>query len=229
MLRNSLKRDSLNGSHFTDAELVIVIGGDGTFLKTTHFNHDTPIFGINPSPKTKEGHLLQVGVDFEKQISAILSGRYTTENRARLEATINGKPISEMALNEFYIGSEKPYMLFNYVLRAKGEAEFQRSSGILIGTPSGTTAWLGSAGGKHMLPYEQAFQVIVREPYVGKLNPACSLRKLVLQKHEQVEILCKGEGILVTDSISEEHILKSEDKVVIQLSKPLPYILPNIK
>ena len=51
-------RECLTHKCYQDIDLIIVIGGDGTFLRATHLNKDIPMFGINPDPSKKEGFFI---------------------------------------------------------------------------------------------------------------------------------------------------------------------------
>jgi NAD kinase len=220
----AVERDSLK-EDIKDRDMIVVVGGDGTFLRASHHNKDVPMFGINPSPENKEGFFLQADLnDFQEKLDRIHKG-FSIGKLLRLEAEINGKKLKELALNEIYIGDAKPYLVFNYQLKIGKMQEFQRSSGILIGTPAGSNAWLKSAGGITMEMHEEKYQYIVREPYIGRLTPACSLRKGIMEKVDIIEVECKSPGIVVIDSISPEYKIKAGDKLKISVSNhPLKYI-----
>src|SRR3989338_1798549 len=71
-------RKSLNSSDFLDAEIVIAVGGDGTFLRASHFIRDkTLIFGMNSDPASKEGFYMGSNrYDFDSKIGLILKGKF---------------------------------------------------------------------------------------------------------------------------------------------------------
>ena len=72
-----IERDALKNNHYNDKNLVVVIGGDGTFLRASHFNKETPMFGINPTPSTKEGFFMQADKnDFQNKLNKVLEGKY---------------------------------------------------------------------------------------------------------------------------------------------------------
>ena len=72
------RRDKLNKKLFQNKDLIVVVGGDGTFLRTSHFIFDkTPIFGVNSNPKYKEGFFMSATKkDFGKKINKILKVSY---------------------------------------------------------------------------------------------------------------------------------------------------------
>src|SRR3989344_1139993 len=132
-------RDKLNKKMFSGIDLAIAVGGDGTFLRTSHFILDkTPVFGVNSDSKFKEGFFMSSSrKDFGKKFARILSGKYKTRKLSRLEARIGKKKVPELALNEFYLSSKKEYRTARYYITVKGKRERQKSSGLLISTAAG--------------------------------------------------------------------------------------------
>jgi NAD+ kinase len=189
--------------HFKNIDLVISIGGDGTFLRASHpFFDDTPIVGINPDPKRKEGFFTSALIsDYKGKLCMLLEGKYKKVFLGRLYAKINGKIIHELALNEFYFGRRSGYHMSHYELTVGGKTEFQKSSGVIIGTPQSSYSWIGSAGGKKLKLTDRLFQFIVREPYFGKLCHAKNL-KGILKPGQVIRLkpLTKN-FILVVDSL----------------------------
>jgi NAD+ kinase len=213
---------------FQTADLVVAVGGDGTFLMASHFIFDKkPLLGVNSDPRYKEGFFMAISKDdFEEKFKKILSNNYTTKKLQRLEAYIGNKKIPDLALNEFYVASEKPYHTAIYFLNVGGKRERQKSSGILISSAAGSQAWIKSAGGK-ILPLESnKFQYLVREPYRGKSSAKCNLIKDTLNKNEKIEIVFDvGNGVLIADSLSREHKFKIRKKVTIKMSKKPLYCI----
>ncbi len=58
-----IEREKIKEEHYNSKDLVIVIGGDGTFLRASHLNKDIPMIGINPNPKVKEGFYMQANLN----------------------------------------------------------------------------------------------------------------------------------------------------------------------
>ena len=142
------------------------------------------------------------------------------------EIKLNNKKIKELALNEFYIASEKDYHTARYFLNVSGKKERQKSSGILISTPAGSNAWIKSAGGSILPLNSNKFEYLVREPYCGKISAKCSLINNVLNKNEKLELVFEvGNGIIIADSLSKEHKFRAGQKVIVRMSEnPLYYI-----
>lgn len=219
------EREGLNKKLFQNEDFVIAVGGDGTFLRVSHFIFDnTPILGVNSDPKCKEGFLMASNKEnFKKIIKKILKRDYKIKKLHRLEAYIGRKKVPELALNEFYVSSEKEYRTARYYLTIRGKKERQKSSGIIISTAAGSYAWMKSAGGKQLPLNSDKFEYIVREPYCGRVSAKCGLVNGILSKDEKIIIEFEaGNGILIADSLSVEHTFKAKDKVTIKMSnKPL--------
>ena len=140
----------------SNVDLIISFGGDGTFLKTASAVMDsTPILGVDSNPGTRVGFYTRANINNFKEK---LGKKFRFVSLQRLRACINGKFIPKLALNEFLITTQEPYHTANYEL----EGEKQQSSGILIGTGSGSTAWIKSAGGKKLPMGSKKFQYVVR-------------------------------------------------------------------
>jgi len=203
-----------------DRDLIIIVGGDGTFLKVAqHINDETPFLCVNANIKKTEGFFSNTSItSIENKLNDILIGKFKKKRLMRLSAKIDGKTI-EPCVNEYYVGQKKPYDVSNYVLIIKNKKEPQKSSGVLVSTPAGSTAWTRGAGGKIIPINNKLFQFVVREPYVGKLTKT-KMRNSLLKKTDKVIIIPKSEGmVVVSDAIGHEHNVKKNTKVEISMSK----------
>lgn len=214
-------RDKLNKNQFKDKKLVIAVGGDGTFLRAAQFIDKGILLGVNAEPKNKEGFFMKADKkDFEAELKKIIKGKITIKKFLRLEAYINNKRIGVCALNEFFIGPKKSYHAAKYLIMAKGIKERQKSSGILITTPAGSYAWASACCNKRLAISSKSYQLVVREPYEGRVFKNYKLRYAILNKNQKVKIISEMlDGILVADSVGKEHSLKNGSKAVIKLSK----------
>ena len=222
------KREILNKKLFQNKDLIIVVGGDGTFLRVSHFIFDkTPIFGVNSDPRYKEGFFMAaMKKDFEKKIKKIVKNNFEMKKIQRLEAYIGNRKIQELALNEFYVASEKQHHTARYFLSVRGKKEKQKSSGILISTAAGSNAWIKSAGGKILPLNSGKFEYLVREPYCGRVSARCGLANGILNKNEKLEVVFESsKGVLIADSLGNEHKFKAGQKVMVKISKNLLYIV----
>lgn len=220
------ERNSIEEKDFRKVDLVIAIGGDGTFLRTSHFIEHIPHMGVNSNPKMKEGFFMRTTrQSFKTNFERLLAEQYKVLNLSRLEVKLNGKKIKELALNEVYIGNVRQYHTSRYVVDF-GKKELQRSSGLILCTAAGSYAWARSAGGKVMPSNSKRMQMVVRESYKGKIYKS-SFKSKVLDSKKIVKIeSLMDNGIFVIDSLSKEYKFKTGSKIEIKPSKfPLKFIL----
>ncbi len=216
------ERFRLKHWHFKDADLVISLGGDGTFLRASHYILDkTPVFGVNLDPRNKEGFFtVSNALDFEQKLVKIMMGKCKIRQLQRVQAFIDGKKIHEAALNEYYIASKIPYHTARYFLTVRKKKERQKSSGILVAAPAGTYAWAKSAGGKELPLFSDQFEYVTREPYCGKISAKCSMMQGILEKNEKITIEFEfGQGIIIADSTAREHQFNAGQKITVTISK----------
>jgi len=229
---NSVNREKINLRLFQNKDLIIAVGGDGTFLRTSHFIFDkTLVFGVNSDPKRKEGFFTVADKkDFYEKFRRIMNDNFEIKKIQRLEAYISNKKVSELALNEFYIASEKQHHTARYFLNLRGRKERQKSSGVLIATPAGSNAWIKSAGGKILPLNSDKFEYLVREPYCGRVAAKCSLVNSILNKNEKIEVVFESnKGVLIADSLSKEHKFGAGQKVMVKISKKTLWVVSFTK
>jgi NAD+ kinase len=152
-------------------ELVISLGGDGTFFATARYLRDTPILGINSDPANSLG--LWTCADrsnFREPLESALAGRLKPTRIYRMLISINGKPAREQAFNDVLLAHRNPAAMTRYRLTVGSTTEDQKSSGMWISTAAGSTAGLRSAGGERMPIGSRLLQYLVREPYTWPLR-----------------------------------------------------------
>ena len=182
---SSLKADIVKELDFEDfvntVDLLIVFGGDGTLLSSARrfLDHETPILGINLGTV---GFLTDVNIDnFESIIKDILSGEYETEDRSLVSATFLDKTL--YGLNEIVIHSGSYAQLMRYRLTVDDKTVFeQRSDGLIVATPTGSTAYALSAGGPIIHPNLDVWTIIPMMPQ------SLSSRPFVISSNQKVEI-----------------------------------------
>jgi NAD+ kinase len=128
-------------------DVIVSVGGDGTLLRASHFAHNAAVFGINSNIKTSQGVLCSATRhDLKEKILRIIEGKFSVKKFTRARVTLLNTGRSYDALNEIYIGSAVSYHTSRYVLRFGKTKEEQKSSGIIVSTGAGSTAWYRSAG-----------------------------------------------------------------------------------
>lgn len=201
-------------------DLVIPVGGDGTFLATAQQVNGTPLLGVNADTKHKEGFLLSsTERSFRKDLKKILKHQYTIKELPLLKARVNNKPVPVKAVNEFYVGAEKAYVTSRYRITIKKKTEVHRSSGLIVCTPQGVNAWANSVYGKKLIVPKNKYAYVIREPYENKVFSNYSLKKGILSGKDRVIFTSEmSSNVLVPDSLNKIK-LKRHDKVVITKSR----------
>ncbi len=131
---------------FRGKDLVICVGGDGTVLNSAQYMTDsTPMLTVR-SDKRSVGTLCEIDAkNFEEALDRILADKFTTEQWTRAEGRLKDKHL--LALNEIYVGIRHSPSMARYELTFGGMTESQMSSGIVISTGTGSTAWYGNIPG----------------------------------------------------------------------------------
>ena len=213
-----LKRAQLRQIH--DVDLVITIGGDGTFLDTAHFVKNIPMWGINSTPSDSVGYLMSATArNFENQWRQLIQEKLPILKLQRLEVVISGRPLPELVLNDLLVDHTNPAAISRYELTIGARREEQKSSGIWIATATGSTAAIRSAGGK-VLPLEsKQIQYLVREPYHGRQNRYHLVRGVVTPKTEIKVISQMHEAACYLDGPRVWYPIGYGDKIEVRLAR----------
>lgn len=208
-------------------DLAVVLGGDGTLLSAARrlVAHDVPIIGINLG---RLGFLTDVPADsMEVMLGQILDGRYHEETRALLSTVVlrNGQPVEEtLAVNDVVLSKGARGSMVEIEVYVDGQFVYGlRADGLIIATPTGSTAYALSSGGPIIHP---SLPAIV-------LAPICphtlSNRPIVLSENSRVEIiLMRGPSANVNFDVQNSFDLQEEDRVVItRSSKPVRLLHPQ--
>jgi NAD kinase len=214
-------RDFLVREQFKNVNLVVAVGGDGTFLRAVQFMKKGLVIGVNADPKNKEGFFMKARKDdFEEKLQSVMKGNFKIRKLPRLEASVNGRTIDSLAINEFFIGPNRGYQAAKYTIQVGKRKERHKSSGVLVTTPAGSNAWGMACGAKKIHLDEEVFQYVVREPYMGKVFKDYEVLNGKMMEHEKVVVISEMlHGIIVADSVGREHHLRPEDKIVVRMSK----------
>jgi NAD+ kinase len=222
-------KNTLSPGELKNIDLVVSIGGDGTALSASHFLVDKPILAVNSDPEKSEGALTTLTIDdLERKLDEIKSNKFKVEKLERIEVEINGKLQNPLALNEIFIANERAYLVSKYKIKLKHEGkiveEEQKSSGLIFSTGTGSTAWFKSAGGEPFSAQARYIEMLVREPYIRKLNKFGVLKSKI-NETDFAEIIPGTEMVLAIDSIREFKV-NNKDRIKIKISnKPLLRII----
>jgi NAD+ kinase len=210
-------------------DLVIAVGGDGTFLAAARaiVAYDIPLIGINLG---RLGFLVDISPnELTSKLLRILQGHYTEEKRYLLRTKIirDGHAIhEETAVNEVVIHRWVTPSMIEIITKIDNVfLNSQRSDGLIVSTPTGSTAYSLSAGGPILHP---ALNALVLVP----LNPhTLSNRPIVIDDSVEIEIsFCQTKQInaLVTcDHIEIPAVLISDKILIKKEPKPLRILHPE--
>jgi NAD+ kinase len=167
------------------ADLAVVAGGDGTMLTAARdlVPLGVPLVGINQG---RLGFMTDIGHDdMRAGLGAILDGKYLIEERALLDAEIlrDGKSmLRTVALNEAVVGKGAQGRLIEFELSLDGEFVYTlRADGILVATPTGSTAYALSAQGPILHPAVPAFALVPLNPHTLSARPVSVSDKSVIE------------------------------------------------
>jgi len=174
--------------------LIITLGGDGTFIHASHFITKSLLLGVNSAPLYSIGHYCAHDVLSEKSKRRLLrtlenyfnigTAAIQTQELLRMQLEVSGRVLNTLILNDLLFAESNPAAMTRYTLSYRKQREDQKSSGVWICTPSGSSAAYASAGGKVFARKEIRF--IVRELYNRKGK---STRQGVIKAGESLEII----------------------------------------
>ena len=201
---------------FYQTDFLLTLGGDGTMLSAARAvaHRKTPILGIHLG---KLGFMAEVTVDemFDR-LKMVVSGQYSLQRRMVLKAEIiNGNgPTVFYALNDFVIDRGRSQRIITMRLLSNDHfVSDYKADGLIIATPTGSTAYSLSVGGPIVMPKLKAIVVSPISPHT------LSLRPIVLPDDRSLELSFPDEEVekiafAVDGQVSE--YLKPKDKIYIQ-------------
>lgn len=148
-------------------DLVLTLGGDGTFLWASHVvGPETPMLGVNTAPADSVGYFCAAHpATLGEVLERAMEGRLERTRLTRMQVAVDGRVISRRVLNDALFSALCPAETSRYILELGAVSEEQKSSGIWIGPAAGSTAAQSSAGGRVLPIRSQRLQWVVREPY----------------------------------------------------------------
>ncbi len=173
-------------------DLAIVLGGDGTMLNIacTLAPFDIPLVGVNQG---RLGFLTDISLDTMQQtIAAMLEGKFVTEQRLLLSTRIlragamgDGVEVfNALALNEVVVHRGNTSSMIEFEVRIDGEYLYnQRADGLIVATPTGSTAYALSAGGPILHPSLDIIELVPVCPHT------LSNRPIMVKSESLIEIL----------------------------------------
>jgi NAD+ kinase len=180
------------------ADLILSFGGDGTLLRTAQSvgQSGKPILGVNPGPGL--GYLTELKLEeLPGALDPILNGKFAVEERMMLAVNREGDDDVHYSLNDVIVGHSPFFRTMRIEVMIDGSpVTTYRCDGLVVATPTGSTAYTLSAGGPIVEP---TLNVMV-------VTPICphtlTMRPVVISSKRTVQIRPEDEAILAADGES---------------------------
>ena len=203
-------------------DLIIVLGGDGTILSVARGINgklDVPILGINIG---NLGFLSSVEFsDIDKAFEKLKYGSYTTEKRMLLTCDFPLEEIvnESLALNDIVIARGSLSRMIRFDIYIDGKRYYNyKGDGLIIATPTGSTAYSFSAGGPFVYPTVDAIT----------LTPICAhttgIQPIVLNSNSNIEIRVESNNDEFNVIFDGQSTITHIDKVVVNVNKAKEYV-----
>lgn len=223
---NLLSNDDIDA-----ADLVIAIGGDGTMLFASRLTGDlgTPILGIN---RGRLGFLADITPDeMLASVDHVLRGEYSTDSRLLLEARLshyNGEDEIAFALNDVVLQRRETGRMVDFETRIAGQyVNTHSGDGLIIATPTGSTAYALSCGGPIMEPRLDAVVVVPICPHTLTDRPivvaANQPVEVTLLQRDETKAEITVDGFSMGDFIPGDKMTVSAAKARVTLIHPPGY------
>ncbi len=227
LLRASLARFGIRECMGYDADAIVALGGDGTILRAIHEYPGVPVLGLNLGTL---GYLSSVEEkDFDKAMEALAEGNFRVSQRAMLSVNkvgVVGPLIT--ALNDVVITRKMSGHAALLDLQVNGKL-FTRymCDGIIVATPTGSTAYSLSAGGPVLMPESGVVAVTAMNPHTLGVRPVVlgdNVRLAVTScergngRAEHIEVYADGEMVFALDGGESVEVAKSgQNALLIEL------------
>ncbi len=208
-------------------DLIITLGGDGTFLWTAH-KTNVPIL-----PVKLEGQGFLCTFNFRQlvdNLDRVLKKDFTIIERMRLRCTkLPAGKIQKyvsairhsnypLALNEIAFARKRPSKILNVEFKIDEVVFDMVGDGVMFSTPSGSTAYSSSAGGPMIDPSMEMVSVIPLYPFFSKIKP------MIVPKDKKIEVsIAGGDCALVIDGHGGEYV-KKNSTFVIESAEPVQIV-----
>ncbi len=196
-------------------DFLVTLGGDGTLISTVRrsFKYNIPVLGIHAG---RLGFLADISLDqLDEFIGKMLKGNYRIDERAVLEATYiqDGKEIAMHAFNDIVVTRHSVSNMIHIDTLVDGKSfNTYYGDGVIVSTPTGSTAYNLSAGGPVMFPLTKVFA----------LTPICphslTQRPVVLPGEFSIEMKSKDNKALVIVDGQDKHELDIGQSIHMKLA-----------
>lgn len=211
------------------ADLAVVVGGDGTMLAAARslVSHRVPLTGVNQG---RLGFMTDIGHDdMQRAIGGILDGKYSVEERSLLDAEIvrGGAPVLKtIALNEAVLGKGAQGRLIEFDLSIDGEFVYSlRADGVIVATPTGSTAYALSAQGPILHPAVPALALVPLNPHTLSARPVSvsDRSSIAITLVRALDARAHFDGFALTDLAEGDRLLLKRSADTIRFIHPAGY------
>jgi len=208
------KANVVNDPTLKKSDLIIVIGGDGSILGfARQYGYlGIPLLGINLG---NLGFLADIAPDnITASLTDIMSGKFIRDKRFFLEASINSSKKTDIALNEIVIHSGAVAQLIEYELFVDKKFVYrQRADGLIVNSPTGSTAYSLSGGGPIIHPEVKAITVLPMFPHSLSTSP------FLVRDRSLIQIKMIGKKNKATLSLDSHHSISLKKGDMISIKK----------
>ncbi|XP_065906109.1 NAD kinase 2, mitochondrial-like [Dysidea avara] len=161
------------------ADVVLSVGGDGTFLRTSSklMSTDTPLVGLNSDPERSEGLLCASWphTNYSSQsevLDKLFTGKFKWKLRHRIRVQVGRHHLPVLVLNEVFIGEQDAHHTSYYEITCDSDvSEKQKSSGLVIYTGTGSTAWVYNINRMGDAKVQQLLQIVKEKSSSIHISP----------------------------------------------------------
>jgi NAD+ kinase len=215
-VRFKLKKTGTQEQCYRDVDMLVAFGGDGTILAAARLvgAAGTPILGVNLG---KLGFLAELAPEeLQEAIGEILDKKYVVEKRLVLQATVSASPGKVLhGLNDIVVDKSRSSRLINVDVYINDVfAVTYRGDGLIISTPTGSTAYALSSGGPIVTPTSGVIGITPVSPHT------LSGRPLIIPDTDTIRVVAQAHSdeILISVDGQEEAVLKPPAEVNIRKS-----------
>ena len=209
-------------------DLAVTVGGDGTLLDAARglVNFDVPILGVNLG---RLGFLVDISPnEMSKHINAILDGEYEEEHRILLSTSIdrgNNPPSESDAFNDVVVHKWEVARMIETETYINGKfLNSMRSDGLIVSTPTGSTAYALSGGGPILEPDMDAMVLVPICPHTMSYRPIViggdSTIEIVVKENQNSHAQVTCDGQINLGVVSGDKITIKKNKNVVKLIHP---------
>lgn len=223
-------REGLEGTPLDDVEnldLILSLGGDGTLLRAARIGCERgiPILGINLG---RLGFLAGAGPEAaEDALRRLVRGHYTVQRRLALTARIGDEGPQALAVNDVVVHKGGVARVIRLAVSVDGELVGSYSAdGIIIATPTGSTAYSLSAGGPIVVPSVDAFVITAISPHTLGVRPLVVPATATVAVRVLDPVPDPAELLVSIDGQATAHLRARQDVTVVRA--PHPVLLAQI-